>query len=134
MTNEALIALLVGIVGEANVLTGPASTPYLTDWRGRFTGRALAVVRPESPQQVADVVRLCLEHNIPIVPQGGNTGLCGGATPDESGRAVVLLTTRLNRVREIDTANDTMTVEAGCILQTVQELAQSVGRLFPLSV
>jgi FAD/FMN-containing dehydrogenase len=134
MTNETSIAALARIVGEAHVLTGAAATPYLTDWRGRFVGKALAVVRPESAQQVADVVRVCVEHNIPIVPQGGNTGLCGGATPDESGRAVVFLTTRLNRVRDIDTANDTMTVEAGCILQTVQEHAQSVGRLFPLSL
>ncbi|WP_309678705.1 FAD-binding oxidoreductase [Polaromonas sp.] len=133
-TNEALIARLARIVGEGHVLTGATAAPYLTDWRGRFIGKALAVVRPEFPQQVADVVRLCVDHNIPIVPQGGNTGLCGGATPDQSGRAVILLTTRLNRVREIDTANDTMTVEAGCILQTVQERAQSVGRLFPLSL
>ena len=134
MTNEDLIAALARIVGEAHVLTGPAATPHLTDWRGRFVGKALAVVRPTSTQQVADVVRVCVDHGTPIVPQGGNTGLCGGATPDGSGRAVVLLTTRLNRMREIDTANDTMTVEAGCILQAVQEQAAAAGRLFPLSL
>jgi FAD/FMN-containing dehydrogenase len=134
VTNEAFIPALAGIVGEAHVLTGAAAAPYLTDWRGRFVGKALAVVRPDAAQQVADVVRVCADHNIPIVPQGGNTGLCGGATPDVSGRAIVLLSTRLNRVREIDTDNDTMTVEAGCILQTVQEHAQSAGRLFPLSL
>jgi FAD/FMN-containing dehydrogenase len=132
--SETSLAALASIVGEAHVLTGDAAAPYLTDWRGRFTGKALAVVRPESTQQVANVVRACAERGNPVVPQGGNTGLCGGATPDDSGSAVVLLTSRLNRVREIDTANDTMTVEAGCILQTVQEQAQAAGRLFPLSL
>ncbi len=134
MKSETSLAALASIVGEAHVLTGDAAAPYLTDWRGRFTGKALAVVRPESTQQVANVVRACAERGNPVVPQGGNTGLCGGATPDDSGSAVVLLTSRLNRVREIDTANDTMTVEAGCILQTVQEQAQAAGRLFPLSL
>jgi FAD/FMN-containing dehydrogenase len=134
VTDEAIVAALVGIVGQPHVLVGEAALPYLTDWRGRFIGRALAVVRPESTQQVADVVRTCVQAGAPVVAQGGNTGLCGGATPDPSGRSVVLLTTRLNRVREIDTANDTMTVEAGCILQVVQEFAQEAGRLFPLSL
>jgi FAD/FMN-containing dehydrogenase len=134
VTNETVLAELVAIVGEPHVLVGEAAQPYLTDWRNRFTGKALAVVRPESTQQVADVVRACVEANIPVVAQGGNTGLCGGATPDASGRSIVLLTTRLNRIREIDTANDTMTVEAGCILQMVQESAREAGRLFPLSL
>ena len=134
MSHEAVVTALIDVVGEAQVLTGGAAAPYLTDWRGRFVGKALAVVRPASTEEVAAVVRICIDHDTPIVAQGGNTGLCGGATPDGSGSAVVLLTTRLNRVREIDTANDTMTVEAGCILQTVQEQAQAVGRLFPLSL
>jgi FAD/FMN-containing dehydrogenase len=134
MTNETVLSALVSIVGEPHVLVGEAARPYLTDWRNRFTGKALAVVRPESTGQVAEVVRACIEAEIAVVAQGGNTGLCGGATPDASGRAVVLLTTRLNRIREIDTANDTMTVEAGCILQAVQESAREAGRLFPLSL
>ncbi len=133
--NQALAhEALARIVGPAHVLTGDEASPYLTDWRGRFTGRALAVVRPANTEEVAGVVRVCAELEIPIVPQGGNTGLCGGATPDDSGHAVVLLTSRLKRVREVDIANDTMTVEAGCILQTVQQQAQAAGRLFPLSL
>jgi FAD/FMN-containing dehydrogenase len=80
------------------------------------------------------VVRLCAQHQVPLVPQGGNTSLCGGATPDNEGRALVLSLARLNRVRSIDTENDTITVEAGCILQAVQQAAQDAGRLFPLSL
>lgn len=122
------------IVGETQVLTGEAMTPYLIDWRGRYRGEALAVVRPSSTEEVAAVVRVCVAHKIPMVPSGGNTGMCGGATPDESGRALVVCLARLNRVREIDTDNDTITVEAGCILQAVQEAARVADRLFPLSL
>ncbi len=91
-------------------------------------------MRPGSTQEVADVVKWCVGQQVPIVPQGGNTGLCGAATPDDSGRAVVLSLARLNSVREVDTDNDTMVVEAGCILQTVQQTARDVDRLFPLSL
>ncbi|HEX5488173.1 MAG TPA: FAD-binding oxidoreductase [Rhodanobacteraceae bacterium] len=122
------------VVGEQYVLTGAEATPYLTDWRVRYTGRALAVVRPASTDEVAALVRLCAGAGLPIVPQGGNTGLCGGATPDDSGRAVVLSLQRLNRIRGIDVDNDTMEVDAGCVLQAVQEAARDAGRLFPLSL
>ncbi len=121
-------------IGAAHVLTGDDALPYLTDWRGRYTGKALAVVRPGTTEEVANIVRLCAEHRTPIVPQGGNTGLVAGATPDNTGEAVLLVTTRLNRIREIDTDNDTITVEAGCILQSVQEAAAAKDRLFPLSL
>ncbi len=121
-------------VGTAQVLSGTDAAPYLTDWRKRYSGQALAVVRPGSTDEVAAVVRACAGAGIPIVPQGGNTGLCGGATPDDSGLAVVLSLRRLNRVRAIDPANDTMEVEAGCVLQAVQEAARDAGRLFPLSL
>jgi FAD/FMN-containing dehydrogenase len=122
------------VVGEQYVLTGADAAPYLTDWRERYTGQALAVVRPASTDEVAAVVRLCAGARVPIVPQGGNTGLCGGATPDDSGSAVVLSLQRLNRIRGIDVDNDTMEVEAGCVLQAVQEAARDAGRLFPLSL
>ncbi len=122
------------VVGDANVLTGADAAPYLTDWRERYSGKALAVVRPASTAEVAAVVRACTEAGTPIVPQGGNTGLCGGATPDDSGRAVVVSLQRLNQVRNMDLANDTMEVEAGCVLQTVQQAAHDAGRLFPLSL
>jgi len=122
------------IVGLEHVLTGEDAAPYLVDWRGRYRGAARAVVRPANTQEVAAVVKCCVSHGVPVVTVGGNTGLCGGATPDASGTAVVLATNRLTRVREIDTDNDTLTVEAGCVLQNVQEAAQKVGRLFPLSL
>lgn len=121
-------------VGGAHVLTDEDAQPYLTDWRERYRGRALAVVRPGSTDEVAAVVRTCAEAGVPILPQGGNTGLCGGATPDDSGDAIVLSLRRLQHIRSIDLDNDTMDVEAGCVLQTVQEAAHEAGRLFPLSL
>jgi len=122
------------IVGVSNVLTGADAQAYETDWRERYRGRTLAVLRPGSTDEVAAIVRHCAQAAIPVVPQGGNTGLCGGATPDDSGRAVVLSLQRMNRVRGIDTDNDTMEVEAGCVLQAVQQAARDAGRLFPLSL
>ncbi|GKS98302.1 FAD-binding oxidoreductase [Acidovorax sp. SUPP3434] len=118
----------------AHVLTDTDATGYLTDQHRRLTGRALAVVRPADTMQVARVVRLCRKYRAPIVPQGGNTGLMGAATPDGSGSAVVLSLTRLNRIRAIDRDNDTLTVEAGAVLAAVQEAAREAGRLFPLSL
>ena len=130
----SLLSELQTLLGAANVLTGSDLEPHLTDWRGRYHGKALAAVRPGSTAEVAETVRLCGRHGAPIVPQGGNTGMCGGATPDDTGTTVILLLGRLNRIREIDTDNDTMTVEAGCILQSLQEAARDAGRLFPLSL
>ncbi len=121
-------------VGASQVLTGADAQSYEVDWRERYRGRALAVVRPGSTAEVAAVMRICAQAGIPVIPQGGNTGLCGGATPDDSGRAVILSLQRLNRVRGIDTDNDTMDVESGCILQSVQQAAREAGRLFPLSL
>ncbi|GIZ52390.1 FAD-binding oxidoreductase [Noviherbaspirillum aridicola] len=122
------------IVGAANVLTGTDMAGYLTDWRRRFTGSARAVVRPGSTEEVASLVRLCQEHRVPVVPQGGNTGLVLGSVPDESGAAIVLSLARMNRIRAVDTINNTMTVEAGCVLEAVQNAAADAGRLFPLSL
>jgi FAD/FMN-containing dehydrogenase len=130
----SVLKQLQDIVGADQVLTGEAMTPYVVDWRGRYRGQALAVVRPASTQEVAAVVKVCAATKTPVVPSGGNTSLCGGATPDETGRAVVICLARLNKVRSIDTDNDTMTVEAGCILQSVQEAARAADRLFPLSL
>ncbi|QII83818.1 FAD-binding oxidoreductase [Bordetella hinzii] len=129
-----LLQELQSLLGPAHVLAGEDAEPYALDWRRRYRGRALAVARPGSTEEVAAVLRLCHRHGAPVVPQGGNTGLCGGATPDDSGTAVILSTARLNRVRAIDTDNDTITVEAGCVLQAVQEAAEQAGRLFPLSL
>ena len=130
-----LIEQLQAAVGPAHVLIATDDTaPYLTDWRKRYTGRARAVVRPATVREVAAVVATCAASATPIVPQGGNTGLVGGATPDGSGRAIVLSLGRMNRTRAIDPLNNTITVEAGCPLQRVQEAAAAAGRLFPLSL
>jgi len=125
---------LVELLGSPNVLTGADAASFVEDWRGRYRGEALAVVRPGSTEEIAQVVKWCGANGVPIVPQGGNTGLCGAATPDSSGRALVLSLGRLNRIRSVDTDNDTMEVEAGCILQSVQQAAREVNRLFPLSL
>ena len=126
---------LAAIVGPAHVLTGEAElAPYLTDWRGRYRGRALALVRPGSTDEVTTVVRACAAAGVPMVPQGGNTSLCGAATPDQGGRSVLVNLSRLNRIRQIDAANNAITVEAGCLLAQVQEAAAAAGRLFPLAL
>ncbi len=137
MTDDraTLLARLAAVVGAPHVLTGDADTaPFLTDWRGRFRGRALAVVRPASTPEVAAVVRACADAAAPIVPQGGNTGLCGGATPDATGAAVVVALTRLRAVRALDPDNATITVEAGATLAAVQDAAAAAGFRFPLSL
>lgn len=108
--------------------------PYLTDWRKRYTGRAFAVVLPSTTEEVAKIVQLCASNQIAVVPQGGHTGFCGGATPDQSGKQILLNLKRMNTIREIDIANQTITLEAGCILQTVQEYAAVRDFLFPLSL
>lgn len=129
-----LLEKLCAIVGPPNLLTHADAAPYLQDWRERYRGRALAVVRPGTTEEVACIVRECAASGTPIVPQGGNTSLCGGATPDESGTQIVLSLQRLHRIRTVDTDNDTMDVEAGCHLQTVQAAARQAQRLFPLSL
>ena len=120
---------------SGRLLTDPVDTaPFLADWRGLWHGRARAVAQPDTPQDVAALVRWCAERGIPLVPQGGNTGMSGGATPDTSGEAMVLSLTRLNRIRAIDTANDTISVDAGCVLAAVRDAACVAGRFFPLSL
>ncbi len=126
---------LVSAVGEAHVLTEPVDMgPYCTDWHGRYRGRARAVVRPRTAQEVAQVLRVCQREGIAVVPQGGNTGLCGGATPDDSGQAIVLHLGRLNQLRALDPVNGTITVEAGMVLAQAQQHAREAGMLFPLSL
>ncbi|NJD25420.1 MAG: FAD-binding oxidoreductase [Betaproteobacteria bacterium] len=133
--DDPLVNLLAGIVGAAHVLTAPDDlAPYLVDWRGRYRGAARCVVRPGSTAEVATVVRTCVEAGVAIVPQGGNTSLCGAATPDGSGSAVIVALGRLNRVVAVDPQNDTISVEAGCTLAAVQAAARAAGRLFPLSL
>ncbi|MDR6428036.1 MULTISPECIES: FAD-binding oxidoreductase [Variovorax] len=116
------------------LVTDEDKAPFLTDWRRKWTGQALAVAQPNTAADAAAVVRWCHTHLVAVVPQGGNTGLSGGATPDASGRSLVLSLTRLNKVRAIDPVNNTIEVEAGVTLQQVQEAALEAGRLFPLSL
>ncbi|WP_313084498.1 FAD-binding oxidoreductase [Pulveribacter sp.] len=130
----ALLDTLRQTVGAAHVLTDGDLAAYEQDWRRRQRGRALAVVRPASTAEVAAVVRACAAAGTSIVPQGGNTGLSVGSTPDTSGTQVVLSLARMNRVRGIDADNLSMTVEAGCVLQSVQQAAAQAGLLFPLSL
>jgi FAD/FMN-containing dehydrogenase len=128
-------ARLKGIVGDANVLSADEDVaPYLTDWRDRFHGAALAVVRPATTAEVAAVVTACAALRIGIVPQGGNTGMCGGATPDATGTEIVLSLARLNRIRALDAANATLTAEAGVPLAAAHAAAAGAGLLFPLSL
>jgi FAD/FMN-containing dehydrogenase len=129
-----LIDKLRAVVGAANVLTEGDLGAWEQDWRKRSRGKALAVVRPGSTQQVAEVVKACAAAGRAIVPQGGNTGLAVGSIPDESGTQVVLSLQRMNAIRGMDAANLTMTVDAGCVLQTLQETAEKAGFLFPLSL
>ena len=129
-----LLQELAQICGPAHVLKDGDLSAWESDWRKRSRGKALAVVRPDSATQVAQVVQACARHGVSMVPQGGNTGLVVGSTPDDSGRQVVLSMQRMNRVLAIDKANLTVTVEAGCILQALQERAQQEGLLFPLSL
>jgi len=132
----AFLDTLRDIVGLPHCLTADADkAPFLTDWRGRYTGRAQAVVLPADTQQVAAVISACAAASCPVVPQGGNTGLCGGATPLAEGEpAIVLNLSRLRRIRQVDALNNAITVEAGVPLAVVQAAAEEVDRLFPLSL
>src|SRR5487761_2793472 len=130
-----LIERLRALVGDAGLITDPQEIrPYATDWRKRYFGKPLAVVKPASTAEVAAVMRLCAETRTAVVPQGGNAGLCGGATPDGAGTQIVLNLSRMNRVRAVDAVNNTITVEAGCVLANLQQAAAEAGRLFPLSL
>ncbi len=129
-----LLAALREAVGAAQVLVDGDLSAWELDWRRRWRGRALAVVRPGSAAEVAAVVRACAAHGVSLVPQGGNTGLVGGGVPDASGAQVLLSLQRLNRVRAVDPTNLTLTAEAGCVLQAVQQAAADAGLLFPLSL
>ena len=138
ITPADLLMALRQIVGTEHVLHDGDLGAWEADWRGRVRGRAFAVVRPATTEQVSNVVRLCAQHQaalgISIVPQGGNTGLVVGSTPDDSGKQIVLSLTRMRAVRALDAANLTLTVEAGCVLQSLQEAAAAQGFLFPLSL
>jgi len=134
-TDQTLTEALRAIVGAGHIFTDEQhKAPFLTDWRGRYHGAALAVVSPATTAETAQVVSLCAAAGVAIVPQGGNTGLCGGATPLPQGRSVVVSLSRMKRIRVADPANDALIVEAGCTLAQAQAAAAAVERLFPLSL
>ena len=132
---EDFIKAVAAVVGENHVLTAASETAaYFTDWRKQYRGEGECVARPASTAEVAAVVRLCAQAGVAIVPQGGNTGLSGGSVPTGARRELVLSLSRLNRVRSLDPLNDTITVEAGCVLADTQRAAAQAGRLFALSL
>ena len=128
------LAAASAIVGGESLLTDALAAPYCLDKRGRYSGRALAVAFPFDTQQVAQIVRLCAAHHVAIVPQGGNTSLCGGSVPLPEGAQLVLNLSRMKRIVTVDAINYTMTVEAGCTLAQVREAARAHDRLFPLEL
>jgi len=133
--SQDTIDVFVRIVGEEHAIREEeAMTPYLVEWRDRYRGKAALVLRPGETQEVAAILKCANETKTAIVPQGGNTGLVGGQIPFETGHEVVVALERLNRVRDIDLASNTMTVEAGLVLALAQQVAASAGRLFPLSL
>ena len=130
-----LLSALQQSLGPKGVLTDPFDfEPYAIDWRKLFPGKPLAVVRPANTQEVATVVNLCRQYRTPMVPQGGNTGLAGGAVPDGSGTEIVLSLSRMTQLRSVDPIGMTLEAEAGVVLKAAQEAAQAVGRLLPISL
>jgi FAD/FMN-containing dehydrogenase len=132
---QALTRQLIELLGAQGVLTDASDVaPSLVDHRKLYRGRTFAVTLPSTVDEVARIIVWCNEQRIGVVPQGGNTGYCGAATPDESGQQLVLSLRRLNHIRALDPENFSMTVEAGCVLATVQQVADDAGRFFPLSL
>ncbi|MGE8614930.1 MAG: FAD-binding oxidoreductase [Achromobacter veterisilvae] len=137
MTNGiTLLDALAQALGADAILHSEADLAgYTEDWRGRYKGPALCVALPGDTRQVSEIVRLCREHGTPVLPQGGNTSLCGGAVPAAEGRPPVIVNlSRMRRIRRVDAANNSMEVEAGCVLAAVQEAAAAEGRLYPVSL
>ncbi|WP_114948289.1 FAD-binding oxidoreductase [Microvirga calopogonii] len=134
-TSSDVTERLKGILGSAGVMTDWADQePYAMDWRKLFPGKPACVVRPSSTEQVAQIVQICHEAGVAVVPQGGNTGLAGGAVPDSSGTQVLLSLNRMAAIRNVDPIGMTIEAEAGCILKVAQDAASSAGRLLPISL
>lgn len=132
---EAFLAAAAALLGPRGLTSDPERMDaWLTDWRGRYTGRALALASPASTAEVAALVKLCGEHGVPIVPQGGNSGMAGGATPDASGSAIILSLRRMAAIRSLDAAAGQVVCEAGVVLQTLHEAAEAAQMRFPLTL
>lgn len=132
---NAFVDAAKGLLGGRGWTQDPELVePWLTDWRGRYTGRAIGLASPASTEEVSALVRLCAEHSVPIVPQGGNSGMCGGATPDKSGGAIVLSLRRMKAVRHFDVESRQITCDAGLVLQSLHEAVEGKGLRFPLTL
>lgn len=132
---EIFLAEARRLIGDRGLTTDPdRMDAWLTDWRGRYTGRALALASPATTAEVAALVKLCAAHGVPIVPQGGNSGMAGGATPDTSGRAIILSLRRMNAIRSLSPEGGQVVCEAGVVLQTLHEAAEAAGMRFPLTL
>lgn len=132
---EAFLAEAHALLGARGLTTDPERMDaWLTDWRGRYTGRALALASPASTAEVAALVKLCALHGVPIVPQGGNSGMAGGATPDETGHAIILSLRRMSAIRRLSPEAGQVVCEAGVVLQTLHEAAEAAGMRFPLTL
>ena len=134
MPSDELLTAIRAVVGDRGLLTGADTASYVEDWRRLYRGRTPAVVRPATTDELAEIVRLCAHERAPIVPQGGNTSMVGGATPNEDGSELVLSLARLNHIRAIDPLDMTMTIEAGVTLKAAQTAATEAGCLLPLSI
>ena len=133
--SAAFLADAARLLGPRGLTSDPERMDaWLTDWRGRYTGRALALASPASTAEVAALVKLCAAHGVPIVPQGGNSGMAGGATPDASGTAILLSLRRMDRIRQVDPATGQAVCEAGVILQSLHDAADAAGLRFPLTL
>lgn len=134
-TTAAFLERCAQLLGPRGLTADPdRMDTWLTDWRGRYTGRALALASPASTAEVAALIKLCAAHGVPIVPQGGNSGMAGGATPDGSGTALILSLRRMNAIRSLDPDAGQVVCEAGVILQHLHDAAESAGLRFPLTL
>ncbi len=134
-TNTGFLEDARRLLGAKGFSTDPQDlSAWLTDWRGRYTGRAMALASPASTAEVAALVKLCARHGVPVVPQGGNSGMAGGATPDESGTAILLSLRRMNTIRSLDKDAGQTVCDAGVILQTLHEAAEAADMRFPLTL
>ncbi len=133
--HAAFLAAAEALLGPRGLTVDPdLMAPWLTDWRGRYTGRAVALASPASTEELAELVRLCARHGLPIVPQGGNSGMSGGATPDAGGGQLLLSLRRMNAILDIDREARRVTAQAGVILQTLHDATEAVGLRFPLTL
>lgn len=134
MIYNEFVDAVIDLLGHDNVLQGADTAGFVRDWRDRYIGKALCVARPGNTTEVSQLLKLCTLHKVSVVPQGGNTGLCGAATPDATGEQIIIWLGRMNRVRAFSEIDSSITLDAGCVLETVQTLACDRGFFFPMSL